>query len=63
MEKSRSLNFKIKVKGLSEFKEKIDLLSYEFDLLAKRINKVEQLMKEINDMELVVDLDKEKYRS
>lgn len=59
MEKLKSLNLKIKVKGLDEFKEDIDQLTIEFKKLKNNMDRINDLVEEINQMELVVDLDKE----
>lgn len=63
MEKLKSLNLKIKVRGLDEFREDIDQLTIEFKKLKNNMDRINDLVEEINQMELVVDLDKEKYRS
>lgn len=59
MEKLKSLNLKIKVKGLDEFREDIDQLTIEFKKLKNIMGRINDLVEEINQMELVVDLDKE----
>lgn len=59
MEKLKSLNLKIKVKGLDEFKEDIDQLTIEFEKLKNNMDRINDLVEEINQMEMVVDLDKE----
>ena len=59
MEKLKSLNLKIKVKGLDEFKEDVDQLTIEFKKLKNNMDRINDLVDEINQMELVVDLDKE----
>lgn len=59
MEKLKSLNLKIKVKGLDEFKEDIDQLTIEFKKLKNNMDRINDLVEDINQMELVVDLDKE----
>lgn len=59
MEKLKSLNLKIKVKGLDEFREDVDQLTIEFKKLKNIMGRINDLVEEINQMELVVDLDKE----
>lgn len=59
MEKLKSLNLKIKVRGLDEFREDIDQLTIEFKKLKNNMDRINDLVDEINQMELVVDLDKE----
>lgn len=59
MEKLKSLNLKIKVRGLDEFREDVDQLTIEFKKLKNIMGRINDLVEEINQMELVVDLDKE----
>ncbi|WP_311537786.1 hypothetical protein [uncultured Anaerococcus sp.] len=63
MEKTKSLNLNIKVKGLDEFKEKLDLLENEFEMLDTSIGNIKKLIDEINQMELIVDVDRDKADS
>lgn len=70
MEKSKSLNLKIKVKGLDDFREKLDelerklyMLGYKYERIKSHIKDSERLIEEINQMELTVDVDREKEGS
>lgn len=62
MEK-KSLNLKIKIKGLDDFREKLDELSNEFEKLKNNMDRINDLVNEINQMELTVDVDREKEGS
>lgn len=59
MEKLKSLNLKIKVRGLDEFREDLDQLTIEFKKLKNNIDRINDLVEEINQMELVVDVDRD----
>lgn len=70
MEKSKSLNLKIKVKGLDDFREKLDelnrklyMLGYNYERIKSILKDSERLIEEINKMELTVDVDREKEGS
>lgn len=65
MEKSKSLNLKIKVKGLDDFREKLDelnsklyMLGYNYERMKSILKDSERLIEEINEMDLVVDVDR-----
>ena len=58
MEK-KSLNLKIKIKGLYDFKEKLDELSSEFEKLKNNVGRINDLVNEINELDLVVDVDRD----
>lgn len=60
MENLKSLNFKIKVKGLDDFRYKLDELSSEFEKLKNNMSRINDLVEEINQMDLIVDVDKDK---
>lgn len=60
MEKVKYLNFKIKVKGLVELRDKFDILSYDLMMLKNNMKSINRLIKEINQMELVVDVDRDR---
>ena len=62
MEKLKSLNLKIKVKGLDEFKEDIDQLTIEFKKLKNNMDRINDIVDEINQMELVVDIDSDENK-
>ncbi|WP_105300578.1 hypothetical protein [Anaerococcus marasmi] len=59
MENSKSLNLKIKVKGLDDFREKLDELSSEFEKLKNNMDRINVLVNEINELDLVVDVDRD----
>lgn len=59
MENLKSLNLKIKVKGLDDFREKLDELSSEFEKLKDNMSKINDLVEEINEMDLIVDVDRD----
>ena len=59
MEEVKSLNLKIKVRGLDEFKEDLDQLTIEFKKLKNIMGSINDLVEEINEMELVVDVDRD----
>ena len=59
MGKIKSLNLKIKVKGLDDFREDIDQLTIEFKKLKNNMDRINDLVDEINQMELVVDVDRD----
>jgi hypothetical protein len=56
----KDLKFKIKIKGLEDFRNKLDELSSEFEKLKNNMSKINDLVEEINKMELTVDVDREK---
>lgn len=58
MENLKSLNLKIKVRGLDEFREDLEQLTIEFKKLKKNMDRINDLVEEINQMELVVDVDR-----
>lgn len=55
MENIKHLNLKIEVKGLDEYRDKLLELGFEFENLKNNFNKVDEIIGEINQMELVVD--------
>ena len=55
MENIKHLNLKIEVKGLDEYRDKLLELGCEFENLKNNLNKVDEIIGEINQMELVVD--------
>lgn len=59
MEKLKSLNLKIEIKGLDDFRGKLDELSSEFEKLNNNMGRIKDLVEEINQMELVVDVDRD----
>lgn len=59
MENLKSLNLKIKVRGLDEFREDLEQLTIEFKKLKKNMDRINDLVEEINQMELVVDVDRD----
>lgn len=63
MENFKSLNFKIKVKGLDDFRDKLDELSGEFEKLKNNMSRINDLVEEINQMDLIVDVDRDKEGS
>lgn len=63
MENLKSLNFKIKVKGLDDFRYKLDELSSEFEKLKNNMIRINDLVEEINQMDLIVDVDRDKEGS
>lgn len=63
MENLKSLNFKIKVKGLGDFRYKLDELSGEFEKLKNNMSRINDLVEEINQMDLIVDVDRDKEGS
>lgn len=63
MENLKSLNFKIKVKGLDDFRYKLDELSSEFEKLKNNMSRINDLVEEINQMDLIVDVDRDKEGS
>lgn len=58
MENLKSLNLKIKVRGLDEFREDLEQLTIEFKKLKNNMDRINDLVEEINQMELVVDVDR-----
>ena len=62
MENYKSLNLKIEVKGLDDFRDKLDELSSEFEKLKNNMGRINDLVEEINQMELIVDVDRNKKR-
>lgn len=63
MEKVKHLNVKIKIKGLDEFKDKLYMLGYNYKRIQNILKDSERLIEEINQMELTVDVDREKEGS
>lgn len=55
----KHLNVKIKIKGLDEFEDKLYLLNYEFEMMKKNMKSINRLIEEINQIELVVDVDRD----
>lgn len=55
----KSLNLKIKVRGLDEFREDLEQLTIEFKKLKNNMDRINDLVEEINQMELVVDVDRD----
>lgn len=62
MENLKSLNLKIKVRGLDEFREDLDQLTIEFKKLKKNMDRINDIVDEINQMELVVDIDSDENK-
>ncbi len=62
MEKLKSLNLKIKVRGLDEFREDLDQLTIEFKKLENIMGRINDIVEEINEMELVVDVDRDESK-
>lgn len=60
MENLKYLKIKIKVKGLVELRDKLDILSYDLMMLKNNMKSINRLIKEINQMELVVDVDRDR---
>ncbi|MDU2557449.1 MAG: hypothetical protein E7C95_00585 [Anaerococcus prevotii] len=63
MEKVKHLNVKIKIKGLDEFEDKLYMLGYNYERMKNILKNSERLIEEINQMELTVDVDREKEGS
>lgn len=59
----KTLKFKIKVKGLEELERKLYMLGYKYERIKSHIKDSERLIEEINQMELTVDVDREKEGS
>lgn len=55
MKSIKYLNLKIEVKGLDEYRDKLLELGWEFKNLKSNLSKIEKIIEEINQMELVVD--------
>lgn len=62
MENLKSLNLKIKVRGLDEFREDLDQLTIEFKKLKNNMDRINDIVDEINQMELVVDVDSDENK-
>lgn len=60
MENLKYLKIKIKVKGLVELRDKLDILSYNLMMLKNNMNSINRLIKEINEIDLVVDVDSDR---
>lgn len=62
MKNTRNLKLKIDVKGLDKYRNKLMELGWEFEKLKYNMNKIDDIIEEINQMELVVDtgIDREK---
>lgn len=62
MKNTRNLNLKIEVQGLDEYRERLMELGWEFEKLKYHMNKIDDIIEEINQMGLVVDtgIDREK---
>lgn len=62
MKKTKNLNLKIEVKGLDKYRNKLMELGWEFEKLKNNMNRIDDIVEEINQMELVVDtgIDREK---
>ena len=60
MENLKYLKIKIKVKGLVELRDKLDILSYDLMMLKNNMNSINRLIKEINEIDLVVDVDSDR---
>lgn len=63
MEKVKHLNVKIKIKGLDEFEDKLYMLGYKCERMKSILKDTERLIEEINKMDLIVDVDREKEGS
>lgn len=59
MEKVKHLNVKIKIKGLDELEDKLYMLGYKFERIKSILKDSERLIEEINEMDLVVDVDRD----
>lgn len=55
MENTRNLKLKIEVQGLDEYRKKLMELGWEFEKLKSNMGKIDEIIEEINQMELVVD--------
>lgn len=55
MKSIKYLNLKIEVKGLDGYRDKLLELGWEFKNLKSNLSKIEKIIEEINQMELVVD--------
>lgn len=63
MRKIKNLNFKINVKGLDEYRGKLDDLGGEFEKLINTMGRINDLVDEINQMELIMDIDRDRKNS
>lgn len=57
MEKVKHLNVKIKIKGLDEIKDKLDMINYLCEMMNNNIKSINSLVEEINQTTLVIDVD------
>lgn len=57
MEKVKHLNVKIKSKGFCELEDKLDMLNYLCVSLNNNIKRINRLVEEINQIELVIGVD------
>lgn len=59
MENLKYLKIKIKVNGLDELNSKLYMLGYNYERMKNILKDSERLIKEINEMNLVVDVDRD----
>lgn len=59
----KTLKFKFKVKGLDELNSKLYMLGYNYERMKSILKHSQRLIEEINQMELTVDVDREKEGS
>lgn len=57
MEKVKHLNVKMKIKGLDEIKDKLDMINYLCEMMNNNIKSINSLVEEINQTTLVIDVD------
>lgn len=57
MEKVKHLNVKMKIKGLDEIKDKLDMINYLCDMMNNNTKSINSLVEEINQTTLVIDVD------
>lgn len=58
MEKVNHYNVKMKINGLDEVEDKIDMLNYLCEELNSNIKSIKRLVEEINQTELVIGVDR-----
>lgn len=57
MEKVKHLNVKMKIKGLDEYEDKLDMINYLCERMNENIKIINKLVEEINQTTLVIDVD------
>lgn len=55
MENIKYMNIKIEVKRLDKFRDKLTELGGEFEKLKNNLSRIDEIVEEINQMELIVD--------